>query len=410
MPPSFTSPLHPDITPPAIQKQKKIIGYVTHLQADDTSLIPTDSVASAAHDHEKLSDLTCIRSILATSDSSSPSSLPAKDIAEMRSFISLIPLISGKSWTEALPFLSNVEDPLKEVVGDLLQYREELAEEDVEKIGGVEIGTLKLEGAMAIMEVMRMADEDELKDRKRRLEAVKAAKALEAEEIMDTMAILQREDEMDDGELSLQRDQSRGEDATNVLLTDEQAVREAIVDALVDVQHEEEKAESAEAEFQQLQAQIERDVEARSLSEERQLCEENKTPEEAVAPKKDVENLKGKGRSERRQLRPWKGASAAAASSNDQASRVSRSPNPMENNKLAEVITQKKMKSDAIVQMKKEENGEDKAEITAQIKDEANAVKAAKVGERPAQKPGKKKRMRPTEDIRSGVKVKKQKI
>lgn len=169
----------------------------------------------------------------------------------MNSFISLIPLIRGKSWTEALPFLSNAVDPLNDVVGDLLQYREELAEEDLGKIGGVEVGILKLKGTMAIMDVMRMADEDELRDRKRRLEAVKAAKAQEVEEGMDTMAMLQREDEeMDDGDLSLQCGHLRGENATNVLQTDEQAMKEAIVDVLVNIQHEEEGAESAEAVFQ----------------------------------------------------------------------------------------------------------------------------------------------------------------
>lgn len=180
-------------------------------------------------------------------------------------------------------------------------------------------------------------------------------------------------------------------------------------------------------------------MEARSRSEERQLHEENKTPEEAVKiPKKDLGHLEGKGRTEEEQLRHWKETLAAAASNNDLKARSgSRSLNPVANAKLAEVIPQKKMKSDGIMQMKKEKNVEGKADINArieaQINHEADAVKAAKVGEKtaqklqakkqtcptedmcssvlpPAQKLEEKKRAHSTKDIHSSVKVKKQKV
>ena len=399
MPPSSTTPPQPDITSPAIQKENNIADYVTHLQVDDIFLNPTDT-APAAQDHEKLSDLARIRNIPATPTSSSL--LSPKDMAEMRSFISLISLIRGKQWNEALPFLSNVEDPLKKVVGDLLHYREELAEEDVKKIGGTEIGILRLEGAMAIMEVMRMADEDELKHRKRGLEVVKATKGLRAIEVMDTMAMLQREEGMDDGDLSFQRQLFKGEDATTVLQIDEQAMKEALVNALVDIQHEEERAEIAEAEFgAQLRAQTRRLLEARSGSEERDLSEEIKTTEEAVAQKKDVVNLDSIGRSEQSQFLHRKEPPSAFASNNDlKTSGVRRSLNPMESAKPAKVIGK----------MKKEKGGEDKVDVKAQIKDEANAVQAAKVGEGSKQKLQVKKRTRSTEDIRFGVKLKKQKV
>ena len=302
-----------------------------------------------------------------------------------------------------MPFLSNVEDPLKEVVGELLQYREELAEEDVKKIGGVEIGILRLEGAMAIMEVMRMADEDELKNRRRRMEVVKATKGFAAEEIMDTMAMLQREDEgMDDGYLSFQRQQFKGEDTTNVLQIDEQAMKEALVDALIGIQHEEEKEEIAQAEVEaQLHAQNRRHVEARSGSDERELREESKTTEEAVALKKDVDNPICIEKSEKRQFLQRREPPAAIASNSDlKTSGVRRSLNPVKSAKPAEVIRR----------TKKEKRGEDKVNIKAQIKDEANVVQAAKVGGRPTQTLQEKKRMRSTEDVRFGVKVKKQNI
>ena len=190
-------------------------------------------------------------------------------------------------------------------MGDLLQYREELAEEDVDKFDSVEIGVLRLEGAMAIMKVMRMADEDELRVRRARLPAERNAVALKAEEAMDAMdamAILQSDErEMDGVDFMLPGDEEKVEDGMNVLQIDEQANSDAVVDALAEIQHEEKRAESAEGEFQdQLQAQIQRDVQTRSRSEERQLREEKETPAE-TAPTKKMEEVKGKGRSEERQ-------------------------------------------------------------------------------------------------------------
>lgn len=387
--------------PPATQKQKKIIDYISHLPIDDTTSIPTTNFQIAIEESVKLGDLTGIRN---TPPTSSPSTLSPIDIAEMRSFISLSPLIRGKTWIEIIPLLAKLKTPLTEMVQDLIDYRADLRSEDVEKIGGLEIGILKLEGAMAIMEVMRMVDEDELMVRRALLAAKKARLSVEAsteDEVTKTVVGDGMAKEAVEGAMDLIGNEEPLEDETEVPQTDNQATNDAIVDAIVDIQHEEERAETAEAELQaQLQAQIQRDVGARSRSEEK------KTPVE-TAPTKKVEEVKAKGRSEPRQLRKEKETPAAAASKNDIiASRVSRSLNPMENAKLAVVIPQQNMKGDGTMQMKKEED----VRVEAEVKEEEREDKARKVGDKALPKTQEKRKLRPTEDIRSGVKVKKQKL
>lgn len=133
---------------------------------------------------------------------------------------------------------------------DLIDYRAELRSEDVVKIGGLEIGILKLKGAMAIMEVMRLADEDELMVRRALLAAEKARLSVETsteDNMTKTVVGDGMAEEVIEGAMDLIGNEEPLKEETEVLQTDNHAMNDAIVDAIidaiVDIQHEEERAE-----------------------------------------------------------------------------------------------------------------------------------------------------------------------